>query len=168
VCHAATQSKLWVSTIIDGQPVYDLKVMKISAIPDLCLYYSPAILNMRAFVVKSTQPTYGEELLEIGFPLNGPQTPTVGLYLYGNPDSQIAMKLSDADGCIGGEVVMSVFCVVTEDLQVTTVTTYPGNSGSPVFNEAGQMIGIMNSADNKTNYGQYVAGKYIQEFIRGL
>jgi len=168
VCEAALATSLWVSTVVHDRPVYDLKIMKNSLIPDLCLYYSPSVLYMRSFLVKDIAPTYGELLLEIGFPLNGRQRPTTGFYLGENKESKIGMPLLDSNGCTHGEVDPEGYCVLTEDLEATTVETYPGNSGSPVFNEQGAMIGIMNSADGETHDGQFVSGKHILEFIKGL
>lgn len=171
VCKRANDNGMRVSTVIDGQRVYNLQIIKYQAIPDLCLYYSPVILMHPGLRIAPVKPFYGESLLEIGFPLNGPQRPSEGRYIGRNKQSLVAMTMAESAGCHGGLLILKGklgTCVFTEDLENSTVTTFPGNSGSPVFNEAGQWVGTMNSAYNDTHDGNFVSGKHIVEFLKGL
>ncbi|MBQ6760978.1 MAG: FHA domain-containing protein [Prevotella sp.] len=46
-------------------------------------------------------------------------------------------------------------------------TSYHGASGSPVFNDKGMLIGILNSGVEKENFNQAIKAKYIKELLDG-
>jgi S1-C subfamily serine protease len=58
------------------------------------------------------------------------------------------------------------FCVMTvKDAYSTAVTIHPGNSGSPVVNFWGNVVGVA-FASNKTNWGRMVPIQDVKSFIK--
>jgi hypothetical protein len=73
------------------------------------------------------------------------------------------IKTIDLDGFMGGKVVLCL--VVTRDAYMTSVVIYPGNSGSPLINWYGNVIGVAFAADNSDNYGDVVNLTDIKDFL---
>ncbi len=48
---------------------------------------------------------------------------------------------------------------------LTTLGIYPGNSGSPVVNKYGNLVGVVFAGNNQTNYGYVIPLKQVREFL---
>lgn len=172
VCKGVEGTNRLKYTVVNGRKIYDIQILKISDNPDLCVYYSPAILQEPGLVPYSIEYKYGMPLMEIGYPLNGPQTPSFGRWLFHNSAAIIGEPAKTEEDCgPGTKYVTDGFfnlCLTVEDLQETTVTTFPGNSGSPVFTMGGYMVGTMNSADGEQHNGNFISGKIVKQFLKGL
>lgn len=67
---------------------------------------------------------------------------------------------------------LMVLCEDAFTVQQTTFTIFPGNSGSPVVNEQGQLIGVISGTHRITKYGHMVpldqVQRFLQEFVDAL
>lgn len=57
------------------------------------------------------------------------------------------------------------FCVRTVKSVFTNLVIYPGNSGSPVVNFWGNVVGVIFAGDNVTNYGLIIPLRDIKKFL---
>jgi S1-C subfamily serine protease len=62
------------------------------------------------------------------------------------------------------EVDVNICTIVTKNTYMSTVTIYGGNSGSPVVNFFGNVIGVMFATDD-TNWGFIVSNQDLRNFI---
>ena len=170
VCAAGVKVASGMFTVINGTPVYGLTVLKSTSKPDLCVLISNFIPTVPAIEVTAPVYAYGQRLVIVGFPLNGPQEPSVGYYVRHLRGLKIGSIMYENDSC-DGTVQVTPFgnvCVITQDLEATTVPAYPGNSGSPVFDASGACVGVINSTAQENYHGNFIAGKEVLQFLRGL
>lgn len=62
-------------------------------------------------------------------------------------------------------VTIKLCLTVTRGAHQTNMTIFPGNSGSPVVDKLGRVVGVVFAADTRTNYGFVVSLKDLQDFI---
>lgn len=60
----------------------------------------------------------------------------------------------------------SQICVVERYAAATDVPTYPGNSGSPLVNMYGNVIGIIFASNSETHWGDAVPVEVIRQFLK--
>lgn len=103
------------------------KVLLTSPKFDLCVLESDRKEGLK---VASKGPSRYDKVAVIGYSFGRPRTLSEGLYVHSE------------DYCLnyGGMFEYDVKCAYS---YVTNVHVYPGNSGSPMFNEAGEVIGIV-------------------------
>lgn len=120
----------------------------------------------------------GEEVFLIGYPFLEPLTLTHGqTNTLENIDVALDVNLEESI-CTerGGRVVpstdlfsllngISTYCVKTVLSVRTTLQTYPGNSGSPVLDTWGNLIGVLFAGNNYTNWGYMVPLSEIKKFL---
>jgi S1-C subfamily serine protease len=67
---------------------------------------------------------------------------------------------------IDGGFFSSDVCVRSYDAWETSAATYPGNSGSPMMNRDGEVIGVIFAADGETNRGFVIPLDVLKNFVR--
>jgi hypothetical protein len=139
-------------------------IIRVDRDHDLCLLFSvpgPS-LNLSQSELEEFQDLY-----VVGHPRLNPRTPTEGSYV----GEEIAI-LPDRPDLTGNcpantkelTILFTKVCLRKMQLAKATFTIYPGNSGSPVVNSAGELVGIVNSA-NRDNQGGFIPLRYVKEFL---
>jgi S1-C subfamily serine protease len=119
--HVVTGGAFWKVAIGASTTLLDAQVVGVSECSDI------AVLKVAgkypALTMASTNPTVGETIYVAGHPNGDPYTLTNGI---------VAKPAAPAD---------TSWASVQNEIQVTA-QTYPGNSGSPVVNAAGQVVAV--------------------------
>lgn len=130
---------------------YEFQVIKSDPSVDLCAAeVSPALRGLALDPVALDFHKY-EMLYELGYPGNERQTPSAGRFLF----EQDEMVSGDSGPRILHEGSF-------------TAPTFPGNSGSLIFNVWGEYVGIVNCTDGNTHNGCFIPGRTIIEFLGDL
>lgn len=163
VCDGYLNSTMLATTPRDKHIV---RVLHVDPAHDLCLTTSA---GGKALPFSGDLPKYYDMVYSVGHPLLNVATPSVGR-LIGRAIIKIASHANEKGECPPDhEVVEDLFatyCVAPEELDMTTNVIYPGSSGSPAFNKSGELIGLFNSGDGRTNYGNLVPLEFIKEFLK--
>lgn len=172
VCGLAENGKL-AARREDGA-VFILKVRKIYKRHDLCAL-DPVKGDYGLQLARSYSEAPGTRVWAAGYPLLRPFTVTWGV-ISGRHDITI-QEDTPPEQCSGrgrhAETMQTIFgafdiCVRTLSAVDTTVTIFGGSSGSPAFNERGEVIGVMFAGDTRSNWGLYVPYPFVDTFLRGL
>lgn len=137
------------ATIIDykGQqhPAKEAQILGKNASSDLCAIYFTAPEYMVPATLALTQPV-PSEILVLGYPGSDPLTPSFG---YAVAITQDWLNPFDTSTYI-------------------TAKIFPGNSGSPVVNMEGYLVGLVNEGDPGTSNGRAVSLENIKNFLNSL
>lgn len=129
--------------------LYVGSIIKISRITDLCLVQANTPQDTKDVIIEPHAVQTGDMLVMFGHPmgLKVPQ-PSAGQFIdYGTLED---WGLSPA--VVG----------------LTTIPVFPGNSGSPVFDTKGHMVGLMCMSWLETSYqGMFIPGSVLLAFIKG-
>lgn len=154
---------------------------------DLCVIEGLPIPPLK---IADKNPTAFATLNVFGHPLLNPITPATGQYV-ADGIMQIGFSTEEDGTCRGGELrrlhtadinipeppntimpynveptgLFGAYCVVDMELSYTTVPIFPGNSGSPVTNTDGEVIGVMNSASTRDNRGNFIPLIYLKQIL---
>lgn len=108
-----------------------------------------------------------DALFMLGHPMLHPLTPSQG-FLVGPSDIKIGYT-PHSGACPEGSKPTATFqgmvCIMSLRVVDTTNTTFPGNSGSPVMNAQGEVVGVMNSTDGATGWGAMVPLEYLNTIL---
>lgn len=144
---------------------YILPVLKSNPSSDLC-----ALLNIPGEALPlGFAPTKYQELFILGHPLLYSQRVSKGYYL-GDEITDIGGP-KEKETCPEGQREISGFfgsyCVWTMNLSQTSAIIYPGNSGSPITDYQGRVVGVINSG-NEMHEGGFIPLTALIEFLKTL
>jgi len=145
-----------------------LKILEISDVADLCLL--DGIKGMRGLDLASSVGI-GEEMGLVGHPKLMPLTLSRGeLIGYAK-----ALVMVEAGQCSEGleppsyitvETMFGFACILDVTAGFTNVIALPGNSGSPVVNIFGNVVGVLFAADSQANWGIIVPLSQVKAFLK--
>jgi S1-C subfamily serine protease len=122
--HVVTGGAFWKVSVGSDKTLLDAQLIGVSECSDLAVLKVSG--TFPALVMAGTNPTVGEPIYVAGHPNGDPYTLTNGI---------VAKPAAAAD---------TSWASVKNEIQITA-QTYPGNSGSPVLDAAGQVVGVQYS-----------------------
>ena len=147
-----------------------IKVMSVSKTADLCLL--EPIHELTPVLAAQSLDT-ARRLYAYGHPRLSGQTLSEG-FVVERKDIDLADEDTPLDQCNGPgrrvEVVQNFIfaapmCIVKRDAWLTSLVIHPGSSGSPVVNDAGNLVGVMFAGMSDTGYGAMVPVERVLEFF---
>lgn len=169
VCDVAVDGK--VAAKIQGQQrLRILKVIEVSETTDLCLVEGiesakPLPIASNLFALRRVHV--------LGYPRLRPLTYSMG-YVVVREEIEISMGDYDEKTCKGPSYsraqvpfmgMLIDLCVRKLEAIDTSAVIYPGNSGSPVFNDRGSVVGVIFAGSNDTNFGAMIPLEQLKDFI---
>ena len=133
--HVVTGGAFWKVSVGSDKTLLDAQLLGVSECSDL------AVLKVSgtypALVMSATNPTVGEQIYVAGHPNGDPYTLTNGI---------VAKPAAPSE---------TSWASVKNEIQITA-QTFPGNSGSPVIDAAGEVVGVQYSGGTP---GSPIAGE---------
>jgi S1-C subfamily serine protease len=194
VCNAVIQMDTpenagTVILVDDDGNVIRRRIVAVSDQTDLCLIEgAPGVSGLRV----GSEPSKGETLTVVGHPHLRPLTlssgevigtedvniiefvistsnPMLAEMIPTHPDAKCNMPKQNIEEIplpeeIGGGSVL--VCIdVTSNAYMTSIIIYPGNSGSPMVDYVGRVVGVAFAGDSTDNYGEVVSLTDINNFL---
>lgn len=183
ICNKAKDDILYVAPYAYNK-VFSTKILKISLDRDLCLMESVGdIKGFRSLRDASSidkfhtlghphaqQLTYFE-----GF-MVGWETSYLQEIIHDVDDTGHRFTIEECLSYRNGKVAIFAsplfylvkVCVTVERSITTTIPTAPGQSGSPVFDNFGRIIGVIFATSNNLHFGSIIPAEFINEFLKDL
>ncbi len=158
-----------VTTAQGTYPVYSFRTYKRH---DLCLVRVLANLHQNNKLAENAPLTYSEVTVS-GHPLLMPTMITKGVFA----DKMVIQLMVDTIPCDGSEDAMEAFmCIMTGEkpviktyeAQPITATIMSGSSGSGVFNDKGEVSGLVFAGSEGLSYGFIVPFVYLKDFLTNI
>lgn len=149
--------------------VVKIRVLDVSDKADLCLL--EALPGASGLSMGDSQPER-QHINSLGHPHLNPLTYSEG-YLVGRFPVQIGEEIPK-EQCTHKNEEFKEFptmfgligvCMTTRDAFQTSMVIYPGNSGSPVFNDEGDVVGVVFAGMTSTNFASIVPLDLLREFV---
>jgi S1-C subfamily serine protease len=156
VCEGAVAANGYYS-LRQGAKVYAAKRIAWSQLADVCALQAPReIVETRTpYVLSPTKPRQGDNLGVFGHPFLRPLTMSAGLFV--NEIREPIGMLVPGFGY--GDIV---------NIGRTDAMIFPGNSGSPIIDRTGQVVGIIFAMEGYGGHGLYVPAADIKQFLETL
>lgn len=155
------------TTLKNGRRV-SLKIVEVSDVTDLCLL--SGIKNMRGLDVASGVGI-GEEMGLVGHPRLMPLTLSRGQLIgYGQALVLVSFGMCpdslEPPTYFNGNTPFGPVCVMGVEAGFTNIIALPGNSGSPVVNIFGNVVGVLFASDSEANWGLIVPLSDVKNFLK--
>lgn len=161
ICRALQEGLGMVFIENDPEPKLS-RVLRISETADLCLMSPVEGLPTLSL---ADVPDIQDEVATFGHPLLNPQTISRGFIIAKNIGSV-------ADECDSGVkygkslITHPLYgCMRIYNVYMTTIVAYPGNSGSPVVNIYGNVVGVLFATNRMTNQALIVIYSDLKTFL---
>lgn len=164
VCDVAEGGRIVI--VDDAGGSYVRNVLDRDAEHDLCTISGDGISAPHLRLAKSS-PERFDPVFVMGHPLLEPTSPAAGFYVQDRV-IPLAHRLSPDGTCETGQYTESMFgafCVTETETSYSTAMIYPGNSGSPVTNENGEVVGVINAGNSQTHFGLYIPLPYVSNIL---
>lgn len=159
-----------------GKRAFRANIVEISTTTDLCLLELPS--PMPGFKTASGVDI-NETVRIVGHPLLQPRSLTEGqLTGYDKITLVYALNITEQECKAKGgiyqdttgtliDLFLGVKSVCNRTIRAgrTTAISYPGNSGSPVLNAYGHVVGVLFAGDERTHWGYIVPLDDVEEFL---
>jgi S1-C subfamily serine protease len=150
----------FVMVSLDEETFYDIVIKKVDLEHDIALLKAT---RKRAIGDSKVLPIFR------ALQLNCKDNSTAGdkVITIGNPGSFFIIM---SEGIIASSRVQSSETdrdhLIYKDLIITTLVVYPGNSGGPIFNTAGEVIGVLTLGNEKEKLALFQKAKYIDRLLK--
>lgn len=160
-----------------------VKPVYIDSKADLCLMAYPPGRSIAGFTLASDSPVLNEDVLTMGYPLDQLKHIRRGA-ISGDRILEVAEPYDPTNPCAHPQwdsvkhrfqimpdltqdfnPFMPQICVESIFGTETSITIYPGNSGSPVLNVYGSLVGVVFAADNRPNLGVMMSYKDVKRVL---
>lgn len=162
ICEIADNGVLYADPDLLPIPV---RVLKISKKADLCLVEN--VPNKKGLSLSDDSLQPGDEFAIVGHPMLLPLTLSRG-ELIGYQQIEMPTKINEECGADEKEVFTLFFSVCLKSYRagMTNAVALGGNSGSPVVNFWGEVVGVLFAGFNDSNWGIIVPLEEIKEFLK--
>lgn len=163
---------------------------------DLCIAYSLLLdaavdnplfgggyIETHVLSLANKLPSKFDATYTIGFPNFDAETYERGVFLGHNPSTMHDATITK-DACeliTGAHWVIPLFpnpflppemnkpaCLFSEDTYEATTRVFPGASGSPIFDQFGDVIGVLSQYDEDTHHAYFIPVKYLSRLLGEL
>lgn len=148
-----------------------LRILEISEEHDLCLL--EGLPNVEGYVLNTAEAAIYEKIYVIGHPHLEPNTYREGLLRIREDIELQANNIKREEDCVGKYRLRTMrqfiftfnICVESMDSFSTSISLYPGNSGSPVFNDQNYLVGVVFATSTSDYNGFYVPLGYVKRLL---
>lgn len=168
VCRVTNNGIMYATTHMSDRYTA-LRIIEVSKETDLCLL--EPVPNKGSLPLAGSLEL-GEELSVIGHPLLEALTLSQGDITSFEPVTVVigVEQTEEVCGGLGGQTIVVPFfnipvCLRSYDAARITARIFGGNSGSPVVNSYGNVVGVLFAGNDRTNFGYIIPLDAVKKFL---